>query len=423
MNRFRSVLLTLLMLASSMVMADAFDNGIEAFNRGDYEAALKAFEQARREGRNDDRLWYNLGSTLYRLGDYHGAGAAFARIPADSSLWQAARYNLGLVAEKLGRRDEARRHYREARSVDRDNGIGLLAARQLAALDQAQTHRAGSAFLRLSLGNDDNVNFAPLGIGSSRSEQFVDLFASGRYFLSGGYRHGWALDGRATLTDYTGGKTFDYSEAVLGVSHYRPLGDWRSRLGIEVTKSNYGGSAYQTIGSGLAEVTLPLAERKRFRLSLRYDGIQSDNSAYDYLKGSRARLGAMLYRFLPADFWRVEYRLELNHRKDLSVASYSPTRNELRGRYQRNLSGDWVLDGRLAWRHSSYPQAVIGKRKDDRYRVGLELVRKLRKRTRLRLGYEHTSNRSNIDNVVVGGRTYGYSYTRNIFRISLDHRF
>ncbi len=416
-------LFVLLLLVAGTAFADAFDDGVRAFRQGDYAAARKAFEQARREGRNDDRLWYNLGSTLYRLGEYAEAEKAFARIPRGSTLWQAARYNLGLIAEKLGQIEEARGHYREALQAGRGNGVGHLAARQLAALDKRKTARPWSAFVRLSLGSDDNVNFAPLGIGSSRSEQFFDLYASGRHFLSGDSRHGWALHARADYTDYTGGNSFDYNEVVLGGTHYRPLGGWRTRLGLEVGKSNYGGSAYQTIGSGFGEATLPLDDRKRLRVSLRYDAIQSDNSVYDYLEGSRTRLGAMLYRFSSSDYWRVAYRVELNDRQDLPSASYSPTRNELRGRYLRYLPDGWELGGRLAWRYSSYPNATIGKRRDNRLRAGLELVKKLRKRTRLRLGYEYTDNRSNIDNVVIGTRTYGYSYTRNIFRISLDHRF
>ncbi len=413
----------LVLLVGGVAVADSFNDGVKAFREGDYAKARKAFEQARREGRDDDRLWYNLGSTLYRLGAYREAGEAFGRIPGNSSLWQAARYNLGLVAEKLGRSAEARRHYREALAAGRENGIGRLAARQLAALGDRSPRRPWDANVQLSLGTDDNVNFAPLGIGSSRSEQFVDLYASGRYFLSGDRRRGWAIDARASLTDYTGGNTYDYNELVLGGEHYRPLGSWRGRFGLEAIKSNYGGAAYQTIGRVFGEATLPMADRRRFRVSLRYDGIRSDNAVYDYLQGSRARLGAMLYGFSPADYWRFEYRLELNDREDLPNASYSPTRNELRARYLRYLRDNWELGGRLAWRYSSYPDAAIGKRQDNRLRLNLELTKRLRKRTRLRLGYEYTDNRSNIDNVVIGGQTYGYSYTRNIFRIALDHRF
>jgi hypothetical protein len=52
----------------------AFEAGVRAYRDGDFETALRHFEQARADGPDGDPLLFNLGLTLYRL-EHYAAGA------------------------------------------------------------------------------------------------------------------------------------------------------------------------------------------------------------------------------------------------------------------------------------------------------------------------------------------------------------
>lgn len=403
--------------------AGVFEEGVRAFRSGDYDAAIHAFEGALAQGQKDARIWYNLGSSYYRAGRHEKAAEAFARVPEDSPLWPAARYNLGLIARKTGDERLAKKHFREALAAAGDSGIARLARERLAELKQAE-RPVWRAYVQAGIGHDDNVNFAPLGIASKRADQFLDLYGSGAWDFAGNRDRGWTANAFFSYTDYFKDRAFDYNDVSLGAEYHWRSGPWRSRLKADLLKSNYGGSAYQTMTSARALFDYRLPSHQKLRADLRYDDIRSDNALYDYLEGSRQRLGLTWYGGSRGGYWNVGYRLELNDRRDLgTTASYSPTRHELRGRYLRYLSGGWEAGAYGSLRHSDYPSADIGDRVDDRLRLTLDLRLRLQKRTRLKFAYEYTDNRSTVDNVTVGTRTYGYSYTRNRLLLSLDHRF
>ncbi|GAB4147316.1 MAG: hypothetical protein Fur0037_15490 [Planctomycetota bacterium] len=102
-RRPRSVpLLVLAMMLIPSLAAQAQDAsaGVEAYRRGDYEAAARCFERAI-AGSKDRRLYYDLGNCRYRQQDYAGALWAYecARLgmPRDPDLLA----NIRLCREKL----------------------------------------------------------------------------------------------------------------------------------------------------------------------------------------------------------------------------------------------------------------------------------------------------------------------------------
>ena len=102
--------------------ADAWQLGLQSFQQNDYAAALLQFEFARDAGQPGPAVHYNIGVCQYKLGSYSKAGNTFeslkTRFPEFVAL---AEYNLGLVAAKLDKGDEARRHFRRSYDLSADD--------------------------------------------------------------------------------------------------------------------------------------------------------------------------------------------------------------------------------------------------------------------------------------------------------------
>src|SRR5262245_10482596 len=80
-----------------------FDRGVAAFGTGDYASALESFVEAQRSGLDTPTLHYNLGATYYKLQRYPDAEREFERLAGDSAWSALAAYNLGLIAQRMGR--------------------------------------------------------------------------------------------------------------------------------------------------------------------------------------------------------------------------------------------------------------------------------------------------------------------------------
>ena len=111
--------------------AQVFDQGIAAFQAGDYGSALRSFLEAQRAGLDTPGLHYNLGATYYRLQRYSEAEREFQGL-ARSPAWTAlASYNLGLIAQRMGRLELAKEHFAQALRTATDHKLRMLAGRGL----------------------------------------------------------------------------------------------------------------------------------------------------------------------------------------------------------------------------------------------------------------------------------------------------
>jgi hypothetical protein len=105
---------------------DDVGEGMAAYEAGDYERALTAFERAQKEHGTDPRVHYNKGLVLHRLGRTDEAKAAFGRAQElDRSGEYEARihYNLGTIAAVNGQKEEAVREFRKALRKDPNDGL------------------------------------------------------------------------------------------------------------------------------------------------------------------------------------------------------------------------------------------------------------------------------------------------------------
>lgn len=94
--------------------------GRAAYDAGNYEEALSAFEEAKKERPDDPAVEYNRAVALAQLGRVAEAKSAFQRVTESNrpELQEKAWYNLGNVHATTGERKEALQAYRRALKLD-----------------------------------------------------------------------------------------------------------------------------------------------------------------------------------------------------------------------------------------------------------------------------------------------------------------
>ncbi len=104
---------------SGLAPADIPDEPHAAYEVGAYQRALEGFVDAQVEHPQDPYILYNIGTTQYKIGDYAAARKAFEQVVLQApDLRQRVRYNLGNVAYREGKLDEAVKHYQSALELD-----------------------------------------------------------------------------------------------------------------------------------------------------------------------------------------------------------------------------------------------------------------------------------------------------------------
>ncbi len=96
-------------------------NGMAAFEKGDFERALTAFNEAAKQHPGDARVAYNQGLAMHKLGQHEEAKMAFERslaLDKEGTLKSKSHYNLGNVLAAQNKKDEAKKAYRQALKAD-----------------------------------------------------------------------------------------------------------------------------------------------------------------------------------------------------------------------------------------------------------------------------------------------------------------
>ena len=411
--RIKSWILLLTLLLPAAAPAETtpfFQAGVEAFQQGEYEQALKYFRRARARGINIAQLYYNLGSTYYKLGRYREAAEEFENVVNRPGWRHLALYNLGLTAEARGDRQAALDYYSAARQAAGQSKIKQLADLKLAEL-QADVTGPAYALVSAAAGYDDNAVLSPdegLDAVSREGDIFTEISAIGGTYLAGDEKDGVSLDAAAFTRLYAEETEYSFSSFSAGISRDKLHAPWHTRIGL-------------TAGADLVEdelfaITPAFAiELKRsfehYRLTFKNElSWIAGHGDYDYLTGVENRFTAELLRRLQNATISAGYRFAYNDREDLETEteffSYSPVRNEIFARCYYSLSRKWAIMAYGRYRNSVYPDAnrqinsnggiTRNKREDDRIRVSVRLEHRFSADLDGFAEYSHIDNDSNF---------------------------
>jgi hypothetical protein len=431
-----AMVFTLGMFLSVAVAADEraeYRQGITAFKKSDYAQALQYFQRAEKQGMKSVSLFYNLGATHYRLGNYDASIHYFTSIRTDAEWGALAEYNLGLVAERQNIPGRAERHYRKAYNQTDSEQVKKLARARLNALSGASATTGTdnwTIYLSGAVGRDDNpalVEDTQLPPASG-ADTFLETIGNVSGYLHGGYDDGVRLSASIYNRSYSDMSEFGIAGIDVGIFLDDESNNWRLVRGVRANSYWIDGTQYSTGGSLLLQAT---QRAQGVSLDIKNDlAFIKGGSAFEYISGIRNRFNLDLFQRQSAGEWRIGYKNEINDRDDLTTAddqffSYSPIRHSVYGQVRRHLSDQWTLRTRLEFRNSQYRDdnrevdsetGVITEkgRKEDRLDASVLIRYSVNNTFSTFAEYRYTDNNTNFDR---------FSYQSNQVMLGVDAIF
>jgi hypothetical protein len=154
--------------------AAALSQGNAEFRAGNFETALGFYSNALTVADDTSLIFFNIGASHYKLGQYRQAAQAFEAAADNPRLTAVSHYNLGLIARRENDADAARRWFSLARDESMDSALSNRAAAALAELDGTVSEPVETAIgsfsttLSARLGYDTNPFRSP-------SASYVDI--------------------------------------------------------------------------------------------------------------------------------------------------------------------------------------------------------------------------------------------------------
>jgi tetratricopeptide (TPR) repeat protein len=402
-----------LMLGLQMTPAAVFaaesvsvwDEGLAAYQRNDYTAALISFRAARDTGQAGPAVHYNIAVCEFELGDYEAARRTFEHLETQyPELRPLANYNLGLIAVEQSELSQARRYFLAAyRGSTDDETLRVLASTMLRKIQPPDTDGSASrwsgAFGARAAYDDNIVLRAESGIpvNTATDSSLLDAFGSVRASVL-------RIDGmsvEASLYDvsYLDNDDLDQTALRLGLGYDWGNQSWQGRVVLSFGHSTFGGNSYEDFTTIDAVVSRALSDAASIYLRYQYNNIEASDSAFAAIDGSQDRF-ELGYR------WRgsitrfdATFQVEENDRTDAGV---SASRNRIRLRFRRDLSDTWHYELGGDYRASRYSK-LQPTRSEDLVTLSTGLGRRLNKGWSI-LGEVRFSDNSSSDPV--------YSYNR-----------
>ncbi len=116
---------TLLILPVAPARANDTREGITAYEKGEFEQALKHFVDAQLEAPDKPESLYNVANAYYKTGNFDAAAEHYEKVleTDDKALKQKALYNLGNAEFRRGNAKAAIDHYQAALDLDPDDRL------------------------------------------------------------------------------------------------------------------------------------------------------------------------------------------------------------------------------------------------------------------------------------------------------------
>ncbi len=408
------LLFALLAPAGAASSDDSWRSGTRAFEQHDYEKALLIFESARDAGQRGPAVHYNIGVSEYKLGRYREAGKTFEliknRFPEFVAL---AEYNLGLVALKLNRNNDARQHFRRSYDLSTDDEtLRTLSATMLARTEPAaEVDSNWFGAIGFRAGYDDNVALRDdlgLPLGTTAESPMADFYGSlGVPFTDKGE---FRIDASLYAVRYFDLDEFDQNAIRVGVLYDHDYGQWRARAGVHAGYGTLGGDGFDETGSLSIRLDRRLTPSSSFGIRYRYDDISAAESLFSGIEGSRQRFGAR-YRWYSGDrSLLVSLQFESNDRTDPGV---SPTRNRLGFDYRFTPLNGWGYEAGAEFRRSDYDDLALV-RTEDLITLRAGITRTLGQNWRMLAAYFYSDN---------GSSDSAFTYDRNRIALALTRFF
>jgi len=118
-----SLLAVLMLVPQQSANADDTRDGMAAYEKGDFEQALKHFTDAQLNAPDKPEMLYNVADAYYKTGNFDAAAEHFKQVleTHDAQLKRKALYNLGNAEFRRGKPKEAISHYEAALAINPDD--------------------------------------------------------------------------------------------------------------------------------------------------------------------------------------------------------------------------------------------------------------------------------------------------------------
>jgi tetratricopeptide (TPR) repeat protein len=416
------------LLHSPIVLASdqpqtSVQQGIAAYEAGEYRKALEYFAHALRLGSKKIGLYYNIGVAHYKLGEYEEADKAFKKV-SESPKWESlALYNRALIAYRRNQLDLAKKFAKKSISLSKSPRLTALNYRLLDTLENKGSDKSDwSELILFGLGFNDNVVLSEAGASaiSGIGDTYYDLTGRvKRAFTSKNSKKQHFLL-QASLRDYA--KLNEYDQIGLRSGFEKELGRPNGTLGAYLEHVSLDGKSYELVTSLEYRQTITNKNNSpEFRYYFtNYSILDSD---YAYLGGVRHRFRLATKNKLEKGLLKTYIQTDYNDREDQNIMgnfySYSPVSLGIGTVYTKNLSHRRVMSGLLYLQQSHFldPDKRLGvfKTREDGYlEFRLRFAHVSPTRWVYRASYTRTINDSNYSE---------YSYNQNIVSFDIFKSF
>lgn len=397
-----------LLAQSEHAARDYFEAGKQAYENGDYGAALEAFRAAIDAGLTGPAVQYNRGVAAYRLELLDEAEAAFRQVARHPQMTALAWYNLGLVQLRRDDPEGAAAWFEKVLASSRDRVLRGLATAQLQGLPAA-SDQASWVYFDAGVGYDDNVALTAdgelLGV-SGNDSPFIESQLAAAAYIGSRLR----FDGAIFAIHFSDLDDFDQAAVMAGAAWLHSCREWACEAGLQLGRSWLDGSPFEDRATLALQGTRALQSDWRLRLRYRFEQLRG-HAPFELLDGDRHQVSIRLSQRAGSRRLRVEYAFETNDREGESV---SPERHQLQGEVIHALQDGYSLVLGAGYRRSDIDLRDQPGWHEDRLQLSLGLRKDLPGDWELSARYDYTRNQSDLD---------AADYRRNRVLVALNHLF
>jgi tetratricopeptide (TPR) repeat protein len=405
-----------------------YQKGKQALSKKQYSKAIGYFNKASGRGYDNARLHHAWGAALYKTKQYDKARTHFRKALEDPKFSQLACLNLGLVALKQNRNDEAVSWFTRAKEKGDSRKVSLLAGEMLNRMrldenvNESILPEATVIYLSTRVGYEDKAYSATLDqIGDSDQFLELNLYASTR--LAGNSAEGFNINFNGYSLQNRESQDTEVSVATLQLGYYKNQTQWQAKSGLGVTPSYVAGDPYTRAINADVELRYRISAKTSISGLLDYESARAAKPDVDYAAGQGIKGRLRLKHSSETGLFYLTGQYEQYDRHDRIVGgdfySYSPTRQSIRLKYRYLSNPAWRLETSLRYRRSQYadPNRIGGevkRRIENQFQAVVTLGYVVSPHATLQLGIEHTDNQSTWDR---------YTYQRNAYTVGMEWLF